>query len=198
MEKPRRKDRSRNQILDAALVEFEQLGVDGASMEALAVGAGLTRATVYNLFPSKEDIAFAIVHRASAQWEPVFRRRLDSGENARLLLRDALLDAARWYFEHPKIAMATLMRILSTDTATEAPSGRTSFRGLLRDVLALGQKQGVIRSDHDAMPLACIVLGLFIPTMLFALKTRKPLTKNEIDWLLQLTIEGIGARSKRK
>ena len=197
-EKPSRKDRSRNQILDAALIEFEQHGVDGASMEALAARAGLTRATVYNLFASKEEIAFAIIHRASAQWEPAFRRRIAAGENAGLLLRDALLDAAGWYFEHPKIAMATLMRTLSTDTATEAPSGRASFRGLLRDVLALGQKQNAIRSDHDPMPLTCIVLGLFIPTVLYALKTGKPLTAHEIDWLLQLTIEGIGARSKPK
>lgn len=195
-ERPTRRDRSRNQILDAALIEFERHGLDGTSMEALATRAGLTRATVYNLFASKEDIAFAILHRTNARWQPAFRRRLDAGENARLLLRDALLDAARWYFEHPKIAMATLMRALSTDTATEAPSGRASFRGLLRDVLALGQKQGVIRADHDPMPLACIVLGLFIPTVLYTLKTGKPLTAREIDWLLQLTLEGIGARSE--
>lgn len=193
-----RKDRSRNQILDAALIEFEQHGVDGASMEALAARAGLTRATVYNLFPSKEDIAFAIVHRASGQWQPPFRKRLDAGESARTLLHDALLDAAGWHSEHPNIAMATLLLTLSTDTSTEAPGDRMSFRGLLRDVLALGQKQGVIRSDHDPMPLACIVLGLFIPTVLYALKTGKALTTHEIDWLLQLTIEGIGARSKTK
>lgn len=195
-EKLRRKDRSRNQILDAALIEFEQHGVDGASMEALATRAGLTRATVYNLFASKDDIAFAVAYRASEQWQPAFRQRLDANENARLLLRDALLDVARWYSAHPKIAMAILMHTLSSDTATEAPSGRASFRGLLRDVLALGQKQGVIRSDHDPTPLACIVLGLFIPTVLNALKTGKALNAHEIDLLVQLTLEGIGARSK--
>jgi AcrR family transcriptional regulator len=197
-EKRSRKDRSRNQILDAALIEFTERGVDGTSMEALAARAGLTRATVYNLFASKDDIAFAIVYRASAQWEPGFRRRLDAGESARLLLRDTLFDAAGWYSEHPKIAMAILMRTLSTDTATEVPAGRASFRGLLRDILALGQRQGLIRSDHDPTPLAYIVLGLFIPTVLYALKTGKPLTTRKIDWLMQLTIEGIGARSDPK
>lgn len=196
--KPNRKDRSRQQILDAALIEFEQHGVEGASMEALATRAGLTRATVYNLFASKEEIAFAIVHRASTQWGSAFRRRLEAGENARLLLRDALLAAARWHSEYPRIAMATLMRALSTDTEMEAPNGRASFRGLLRDVLALGQKQGVIRADHDPMPLTFIVLGLFIPTVIHALQTGKPLTADQIDWLLQLTLEGIGARSERK
>jgi len=165
-------------------------------MEALATRAGLTRATVYNLFASKEDIAFAVVHRESESWEPAFRRRLDQGENALVLLKDALLDASRWYSEHPKIAMAILMRILSADTTTGVPAGRPSFRGLMRDILSLGQTQGVIRSDHEPLPLAFIVLGLFIPTVLYALKTNKPLTAHQIDWLLQLTIEGIGARSK--
>jgi TetR/AcrR family transcriptional regulator of autoinduction and epiphytic fitness len=197
-EKRSRKDRSRNKILDAALIEFTERGVHGTSMEALAARAGLTRATVYNLFASKEDIAFAIVYRARAQWEPGFRRRLDAGESARILLRDALFDAAGWYSEHPKIAMAILMRTLSTDMATEVPAGRASFRGLLRDILTLGQRQGLVRSDHDPTPLAYIVLGLFIPTVLYALKTGKPLTAREIDWLLQLTIEGIGARSDPK
>ncbi|MBM3577786.1 MAG: hypothetical protein FJX40_09010 [Alphaproteobacteria bacterium] len=94
--------------------------------------------------------------------------------------------------------MATLMRALATDVAAEAPAGRASFRAIVRDVLALGQKQGAVRSDQDATPLAFIVIGLFITTVLYALKIGKPVTAHQIDWLLQLVFEGIGARSALK
>jgi TetR/AcrR family transcriptional regulator, regulator of autoinduction and epiphytic fitness len=196
--KPSRKDRSRNLILDAALIEFEASGVDGAGMEAIATRAGLTRATVYNLFDSKDEIALAIMRRASAQAEPAFRPRLLAGEEALSILKELLLSAADWYFAHPKLSKSVLLSALAGDMETGIPAGRPSFRALVRDILALGQKQGLVRADHEATLLASVILGLFLPAVLYALRAEKPLTAPQIDWLLKLAFEGIGPRNQAK
>lgn len=69
-----RLDRER-QILDAALTVFAAMGYSGATMEAVAAEAGLTKPTVYSYFPSKESLFSAMM----------------------LAKRDRMLDV----FEHP-------------------------------------------------------------------------------------------------
>ena len=56
-----RTERSRALILDAAEIIFREEGFDGATVEAIATRAGLTRKTAYNLFGSKEEIAHALI-----------------------------------------------------------------------------------------------------------------------------------------
>jgi TetR/AcrR family transcriptional repressor of mexJK operon len=50
-----RLDRERR-ILEAALKVFAEMGYSGATMEAVAAEAGLTKPTLYSYFPSKESL----------------------------------------------------------------------------------------------------------------------------------------------
>ncbi|MCH6257368.1 TetR/AcrR family transcriptional regulator [Puniceicoccaceae bacterium K14] len=51
------------QILEAAGKLFSKKGIDGASMSDLSVEAGLSKASLYHYFKSKEEIIEALVHR---------------------------------------------------------------------------------------------------------------------------------------
>jgi AcrR family transcriptional regulator len=53
--KQNRQDRERR-ILDAALKVFAAMGYSGATMDAVAAEAGLTKPTIYSYFPSKESL----------------------------------------------------------------------------------------------------------------------------------------------
>ena len=55
-----RMDRERR-ILDAALTVFARMGYSGATMDAVASEAGLTKPTVYSYFPSKESLFSAMM-----------------------------------------------------------------------------------------------------------------------------------------
>lgn len=57
----RQTDRKRRAILEAAAAEFQRDGFDGASMNRIAAAAEVSKRTVYNHFPSKEDLFEAIV-----------------------------------------------------------------------------------------------------------------------------------------
>lgn len=56
-------DRKRAAIIEAAITEFRQSGFDLTSMDRIAASAGVSKRTVYNHFPSKEELFAQILHQ---------------------------------------------------------------------------------------------------------------------------------------
>src|SRR5689334_6346508 len=56
-------ERRRPLILDAAFAVFLDRGYDGASMDAIAARAGVTKPVVYSCFASKEELFAALLAR---------------------------------------------------------------------------------------------------------------------------------------
>ncbi len=59
-------DRKRLAIIDAAIAEFRANGFEATSMDRVAATAGVSKRTVYNHFPSKDDLFSQILTRL---WE---------------------------------------------------------------------------------------------------------------------------------
>lgn len=87
-------DLKREAIVQAALAQFRELGFQGASMDGIAAAAGVSKRTVYNHFPSKDELFAEILgelwrRSAAAQGRPYDPARpLD--EQLLALLRDKL------------------------------------------------------------------------------------------------------------
>ncbi|MFJ5296334.1 TetR/AcrR family transcriptional regulator [Pseudomonas sp. NPDC088368] len=85
-------DRKRESIVQAAIAEFRDNGFEVTSMDRIAARAEVSKRTVYNHFPSKEELFSEMLHRlwarATAQPEAIYR----PGVALRDQLRD-LLDA---------------------------------------------------------------------------------------------------------
>lgn len=184
----KRTDRSRNLILDAAGEAFRELGFAGTSMEEIATRAGLTRKTVYNLFSSKEEIALRLVARVEAGDE-IYRARMQANEDVRELLIWVFLDSAGWCLANPSLARLALAP--AERPSLEPPADRPSFQGLVRDILVLGQQQGVIRKDDDPNFMSLVLLGIYGQAMLTAL-SGGPFSEDDIKHLIRIVIEGIG------
>lgn len=61
----RRRELTRNALVEAAIDVFARRGFDGASLEEIAEVAGFTRGAIYSNFGSKEDLLLAVVDRYS-------------------------------------------------------------------------------------------------------------------------------------
>jgi len=59
-------DRKRVAIVDAAIAEFREHGFDATSMDRIAATAAVSKRTVYNHFPSKDELFAEILRR---MWE---------------------------------------------------------------------------------------------------------------------------------
>jgi TetR/AcrR family transcriptional regulator of autoinduction and epiphytic fitness len=55
-------DRKRQAIVDAAIAEFRSTGFESTSMDKIAASAGVSKRTVYNHFPSKDELFAQILH----------------------------------------------------------------------------------------------------------------------------------------
>ncbi|TDQ61572.1 TetR family transcriptional regulator [Maritalea mobilis] len=51
------------QILDAAMLVFSRSGLQSTKLEEVALAAGVSKATIYLYFKSKEDLIFALMKR---------------------------------------------------------------------------------------------------------------------------------------
>ncbi|MER0238874.1 TetR/AcrR family transcriptional regulator [Fulvimarina sp. MAC8] len=180
--------RSRARILDAAEAVFREAGFEAATVEEIAVRAGLTRKTVYNCFASKDAVADAIIAQAGALAEPLYGPAIRSGEAALALLEKILCDSARWCLANPDLARRALApRIRPTTTPPEGQS----FQGVVTDAMRLGQSQGIIRKDEDAAFLSLVLLGLYAQVMLSGLE-RREVGSDEINRIVRIVVEGIG------
>jgi len=56
-------DRKRVAIVDAAIAEFREHGFDATSMDKIAATAAVSKRTVYNHFPSKDELFAEILQR---------------------------------------------------------------------------------------------------------------------------------------
>jgi TetR/AcrR family transcriptional regulator of autoinduction and epiphytic fitness len=100
-------DRKRQAIIQAAINEFRDNGFEITSMDKIAATAGVSKRTVYNHFPSKEELFAEILNqlwiRVTAEQDTAYRPDLPLRDQLRVLLvaklqmlgDDNFLDLAR-------------------------------------------------------------------------------------------------------
>ncbi len=100
-------DRKRAAIIQAAISEFRAHGFDVTSMDKIAARAGVSKRTVYNHFPSKEELFSEILNqlwaRVTAEQQTSYRADLPLRDQMRVMLMakmqmmadDNFLDLAR-------------------------------------------------------------------------------------------------------
>ncbi|MGF1614303.1 MAG: TetR/AcrR family transcriptional regulator [Gammaproteobacteria bacterium] len=187
MPRASRKDRSRQQLLDAAEAAFRETGYAGTSVEAIALRAGLTRKTVYNLFAGKEDLAEQLIARGEELAETRYRARIEAGEGALGLIESLLNDSIDWCLANPDIAPLALSPRHRPGLAP--PEGCPSMQRVLRDMLVLGQRQGSIRADEDAEFMTLLLLAIHAQATTSYL-SGEPHERTETARILRLMIEG--------
>ncbi|AZD68791.1 DNA-binding transcriptional regulator, AcrR family [Pseudomonas chlororaphis] len=79
-------DLKREAIIQAAITEFHASGFDITSMDKIAATAGVSKRTVYNHFPSKEELFTEIMHKL---WASI-RAQADILYHPGLTLREQL------------------------------------------------------------------------------------------------------------
>lgn len=178
MPRPDVSDERIPQILDAAALIFSQHGIDGASMSQIADASGVSKATIYHYFVSKDELVVALTRRLFAEDEPILERLVKAeglaherlqhyvGDLVQLLERNQTL--------YPLIAetYAAAMRrpLLRELTQTYFETYSAAFT----QVIEQGQAVGDLRADLNARESALALVALIEGSILLARNIGKP------------------------
>jgi len=147
----------RDRLIAAATAEFANSGYSGATLDAIAQRADVTKGGVYFHFDGKEELFFAVLDH----WRELRRRELQVQEpkagGAAVALRQLLAGYLAFHLREP--AATHLLRVLATElrdrfTARLREDDRQEQRWLrasVRELLELGARDGTLAADDPAL-----------------------------------------------
>lgn len=152
---------NRQRLLDAAVAVFAERGAD-AEIREVAERAGLAVGTVYNHFPSKEDLLTAVVEEAVAQCEAALDAALaqpDVVEALHTFVRRSLHVAERF----GSVMAAALEGHPPAVRAAARHAHRAAFKRRIADLIRRGIAEGRFRPGVDADVATAMLGGVFTP-----------------------------------
>jgi AcrR family transcriptional regulator len=157
-----RQQRRSAQILEAALEVFAAEGYHDASVADVARAAGVSEKTVYDYFPSKEELLFAIPVAPTLATIEALESALPYVRGAGNRIRAIIYHFVSFYFEHREFAKVNLLYVrrnpnfLKTETFERL---RVTYR-IIDKVVEEGIAAGEFTEDTDPELVRWAVIGV--------------------------------------
>ncbi len=167
------------EILDAAAQIFSVHGIDGASMEQIADVCGISKATIYHYFKSKEALILALVRRLfnadQAEFEKIVaadapaleRLRMYSVELVKLLERNTVLMPVLAEIRARAARMSAVQSVIDDYF--------TKYTEAFADIIQQGKARGEVRNAVDSHEAALAYVALVEGSLLIAFSTGQAL-----------------------
>jgi AcrR family transcriptional regulator len=157
-------ERTREQILQAAIAEFAGNGLDGARVDSIARRAGANKRMLYHYFGSKDDLFLAVLERI---YDEIRRAETD----LHLEDLDPLEAMARlvafsfgYFSEHPHfiplLHTENLHGASHLNRSARVREMHSPFIAMIGRILCRGQAQGAFRRGVDPVQLYISIAAL--------------------------------------
>lgn len=149
----------RRRILEAALGLFSEYGFYGTSIRDLAAGAGITSATLYGHYPSKDHILAELLLIGHEEHHRRLRRAILAAGNDPVEQLRAVVDAhVRCHAELPSLAVVanSELHVLTPELGSEALAVRRQSEQLVTDIVERGVAMGVFDVPDTTLATAAI------------------------------------------
>lgn len=180
---PPKRERTRRQLVDAALRVFAEKGIANASIQEIAVVAGVANGTFYNHFPTKEAVieavAIALARGLSERIATSYADIADAAERMAIGNRRYIGLA----IDHPDWARLMLDVVVASPDLVEVSAAYA------REDLLLGIRQGRFRVANQLAAMNLIV-GTISGGMRAA--TVGPVPKGHAQAVATMVLRGLG------
>jgi AcrR family transcriptional regulator len=158
-------ERTKKDILAAAMAEFTEFGDTGARVDRIAERAGSNKAMIYSYFGNKEEL-YAVVLREAYLQIREGERKLDL---EKLDPETAIVELLRFTAHHFR-DNPWFIRLLNTENQRRGQTIRqmegvaelnSHLVGFLREILKRGEESGVFRKGIDPLEIYLSIAGLF-------------------------------------
>ncbi|MDL2337510.1 MAG: TetR family transcriptional regulator [Pseudomonadota bacterium] len=156
---------TRDHILDAAELVFEQRGVSRCSLHEIALAAGVTRGAIYWHFANKADLVNAMFKRVTLPLEEAINRSADPDAIDPVLeVRNSLLNALRKTVADPQVQrvfLIVMQKVEYVDELLAVRDRRINTRNGLLDHVEVGLKRAMAEGRLDRrVPARAAAVGL--------------------------------------
>ncbi len=157
-------DRSREEILRAAMVEFAENGFGGARIEAIAERAGVNKKLIYYYFAAKDELFVAVLEQTYADIRAAERALHLEASDPEQAIRILVAFTWRHYLEHPEF-----LALLNSENMHRAGHLKRSRRirqmnspliDTLASIVERGRRDGSFRDGVDPLQLYVSIAGL--------------------------------------
>lgn len=162
----RRKLEVRGRILDAAKELFEERGIEETTVAQIAEQADVATKTVFNHFPTKQNIVDALAHHAIELFvEDLAGLRTEARDLPDWLRRffdqiaESVSEAGPMHREY----ITEIVRALSSDG--DRPGRARRLREVFLDVVRDGVARGEVNTRHEIETQSDLIIGAFYSLM---------------------------------
>ena len=175
----RRKENTRQRLVQASLDVFVDKGVDGVTVDDIVKAAGFTRGAFYSNFSSKEEVFLALFSSVTDELITILRteveaaipvaateacHRADSDATVLVAAFEALRPYSRqWYLLYTDAVTRSLRE---TDMRATLSAEQARLRDAVARLLTLGMQRTGERSRLPLPDLAQLLVGIFLDLML--------------------------------
>src|SRR5262245_36770488 len=173
------KDQRHEEILGAALIEFAERGLHGASTEDIARRAGISQPYVFRLFGTKKALFTAVVNRCFRQTQELFARAAEGKRG-----NEALEAMGLAYVERLRTDRTQLLAQMQAYAACDDPDIRKVVQDGYGDLFTFVER---IAGDVPAEAVS----NFFAIGMLLNVVASMGLSESSEPWVARL-LEGCG------
>ncbi|MDD4356000.1 MAG: TetR/AcrR family transcriptional regulator [Smithellaceae bacterium] len=200
---PRTKSR-KDRIMDAALRIFAEKSFQEATISEISKEAGVSEATIYEYFGTKEDLLFAIPEKISNDTAKESHAVLPFIKDVEGRMRAILFSYVQLYQNNPHYSALVLLQLMSNKRFRQTAAHgaiRRSAHSLL-EIIREGIADGTFRSDANAYLIRSMLMGtiehLFIHWHMQGMPSREKSIMDMLDPFLEIVLSGIRAKKEQQ
>lgn len=157
---------TRQRLLAAAGEEFAKEGYDGANINRISIVAGFAKGTIYNYFPSKRDLMFALIEESSKLHYDFIAERVLSEEDAVKRVERFFEGGFDFVRSHLYPGQVMVNNIYGSDAEFKEAMYQAylpMFQLVAQDIIALGISKGSFR-QVDPILTANLIMNIYLGT----------------------------------
>jgi TetR/AcrR family transcriptional regulator, fatty acid metabolism regulator protein len=192
-----KKKTRKERIMEAALHIFSEKGFQNTTITEISKEAGVSEATIYGYFGTKEDLLIAIPEKISNDAAEEMSRHLPYIKGAEGRLRVLLQGYTDLYQSNPDYSALVLLQLMSNKRFRQTAAHeaiRRSAHGVL-ECIREGIADGTFREDVNPYIVRSMLLGaiehVFIQWHMEGRPERTPSSLNLLDSIIDIVLDGI-------
>ncbi|HNY65934.1 MAG TPA: TetR/AcrR family transcriptional regulator [Deltaproteobacteria bacterium] len=196
MAKVKQKTERRERIMESALKIFAEKGFQDATISEISKAAGVSDATVYEYFKTKEELLFTIPEEITESSIRETEKVLPFLRGAESKLRAIVQSYVTTYEKNPEYTALIMLHLKTNRNFVQAKAYEVvrGAAGMLLSAIQEGIDTGVFKKETDPHLVRAMILGAI--EHLFTRKHVMGIQENlmeQVDPLVDLILEGIRA-----